>query len=325
MAISKARTRMPRLTAAVATTRMPRLTAAVATTRMPRLTAAVATAAVVLLLVSSRGLRRGACSSQRTVPLLPPAPNGSQLLYVLRGSNATASLLASYQQMQRDLGADRVFLTFDDTHGPWPHGNATRMTSPRTPDSPHVLLFNQSEAEAVTAGVTEHMQYFEQPSLVLFYRHIGDSISYQHVWRLENDVRCNGNYSQCLAPSAALAHDLLCSWEPMHITAGANVWRFSQLGGALADVPMCERHGCFVPVMRISQRALGLGSQAMGLSSGYMEVFWSTLLAQAGMTMAVLPAESIGWLEYFVNYAVQSKQHSVPSTPDNRLYHPIKE
>lgn len=117
------------------------------------LQAAAAMATALLLLLSSAALRQAP-------PSQPAAPQGDAplLLYVLRGSNASDGLLAAFQKLQWELGADRTFLLFDDTRGPWRFGNTVRASSSRGPGSPNVVLFNQAEGVATMRGVADEMQ-----------------------------------------------------------------------------------------------------------------------------------------------------------------------
>lgn len=82
----------------------------------------------------------------------------SKLLYVMHGHNASSTFLAAFQQLQRDLGSDRIFVVFDDTRRAWPFGDAVRMTQPRSSGSPNVLLFNRFEAMEVLGNVAEETQ-----------------------------------------------------------------------------------------------------------------------------------------------------------------------
>lgn len=121
-------------------------------------TAAAATA--LLLLYSSAPLWQAPPAGQPTQSRTAAAPSDAapQLLYVLRGSNASDGLLAAFRKLQRELGAERTFLLFDDTRAAWPHGKTVRASSPRRPGSPNVVLFNESEGVAVMRGVEEEMQ-----------------------------------------------------------------------------------------------------------------------------------------------------------------------
>lgn len=123
------------------------------------LQAAAAAATALLLLCSGAALWQAAPAGQPALSR-PTAPKDAapQLVYVLRGSNASDGLLAAFRKLQWDLGAERTFLLFDDSQGPWPHGEAVRASSPRSPGAPSVVLFNQSEGVAVMRGVEDEMQ-----------------------------------------------------------------------------------------------------------------------------------------------------------------------
>lgn len=120
--------------------------------------AAAAAATALLLLFTSTAVWQAAPRPPTLSRPAAPSNHAPQLLYVLRGSNASDGLLAAFQKLQRDLGADRTFLLFDDTRGPWPFGRAVRASSPRVPGSPSVVLFNKAEGVATMRGVADEMQ-----------------------------------------------------------------------------------------------------------------------------------------------------------------------
>lgn len=77
----------------------------------------------------------------------------SRTIYILRASISHAAILAVYEKMQLELGAENVYLTFDDTSATWPHSPTIRMTEPRPlRGAPHVLLLNRTECEAVAGS-----------------------------------------------------------------------------------------------------------------------------------------------------------------------------
>lgn len=246
---------------------------------------------------------------------------GIRTLYVIRAHSNISVVNDVFQKMQRELGVNNVFLTFDDTLTNWPFGESMRITQLRTRKSPNVLLFNRSECEAVMVGVSQHMQYWDQPALVLFHRHMAD-ISYDYLWRFESDVRCNGDYMECLSGTFALHQDLICSHAPNQNTAGDPGWHWFKISGRLANVTLNQRWGCFTPAVRLSRRAMQLVSDEMGVSSGFLEVFYPTLIAHHGLTMTELPVYDRGYIGLHPEEAV--KLLDIPHK-DNRLYHPVKD
>lgn len=112
--------------------------------------------------------------------------NGSTI-FTLLASASTPGTLSVLRHMQRDLGAHRVFLLFDDTNSAWTALPAVRLTAQRGPAAPRVLLFNRSEADAVAGRMAGQgwQNYYESPSLALLYRHLGGTVPFEHVWRIE--------------------------------------------------------------------------------------------------------------------------------------------
>jgi len=175
----------------------------------------------------------------------PAHSNDTRTLYLLCTHSNISAVHALYQKMQQDLGADNVFLLFDDTSLVWPHAESMRITEPRSHQSPHVLLFNRTECEAVMGGITEHMPYFDQPPLVLFHRYMA-GVGYDFVWRFDSDVRCNGQYAECLAGTSSMYHDFICP-GPVALNAGGDTgWHWTRLGGRLASVPLENRRVSWV-------------------------------------------------------------------------------
>ena len=84
-------------------------------------------------------------------------------------------------------------------------------------------------------------------------------------------MRCKGHFAECLASTATLPHDMLCTWSWRHKEQPE--WdKWQLLAGRLRAVPVAWRRSCFAPLLRLSRRAMRLISQEMGRSAGYMEV-----------------------------------------------------
>lgn len=108
-------------------------------------------------------------------------------LFMLQSSSATPNTLGLLRQLQRDLGANRVVLVFDDTHAAWKLTPTQRITEPRRHSSPSVLLFNQKEADVLSGSLAGKgdMDHFGLPVLPLLLRHLNGSVPFQHLWRIE--------------------------------------------------------------------------------------------------------------------------------------------
>lgn len=287
----------------------------------------------------------GGSQMQAAGPSSAPAPSsGSQLVsaaashsrtvFVLRAGSSHASVLAEFKKMQSELGTDNVFLTFDDTAAVWPHSPTIRMTEPRPSNgAPHVLLLNRTECQGMAGNGAnwDFMNYWEQPSLALFLRHMA-SEPFDYVWRWEDDVRCSGTYTGCLQGMDAMPHDLLCALPLANYSPEGEGWgHWDKLTGHLANVPKERRHGCFLPLMRISRRALELTSADLKLSGGFMEVYYPTLFSEHNMSIGALPQEHLGYMRAAPadpadQLRLTQEFHDVIfQKSDGRFYHPIKD
>lgn len=176
------------------------------------------------------------------------------------------------------------------------------------------------------------MNYWEQPSLALFLQHMAGE-PFDYVWRWEADVRCSGSYTGCLQSMDALPHDLLCAHSLKIYTPEGEGWgQWVRLAGHLANnTPKERRHGCFLPIMRLSRRALELAYEDLKVSSGFMEVYYPTLFAEHNMSIAELPPEHIGYMrakpaDPADQVRLTQEFHDIISQKaDGRFYHPIKD
>lgn len=173
----------------------------------------------------------------------------------------------------------------------------------------------------------EHMPYWEQPAIVLFLRHMAQE-SFDYIWNWETDVRCNGHYADCLADTATMPQDLLCALPPYSNAEWKDWARWHQLAGRLGETPREHRHGCFMPFFRLSRRALELVDAELQVSTGYLEIFFPTLMIQHNLTLGAVPTYDIGIVRYEdLRYLKLTKEfvENFARKPDGRFYHPVKD
>jgi len=266
-----------------------------------------------------------------------PQPSTQNTIYVLQASSSPGSTLKIYKAMVADLGADNVFLLFDDTHNAW-NIKQKGFTSTRLNNISvknlfhHVLLFNASDVPQIPFD--PYNEYWQTPTVLKFFEKV---IEGQHkfakssyFWFFEEDVRCNGHYLDCLAPSMSSVADLLCfdlrSWS----WSNKDWAHWGEIGGWLAwSVPRWRRASCFMPFRRLSRTALRRLAVSSKASGGYLEVYYPTLFTQKGLECATTPDDMVGtnvWqdpgtaeLVEPVEDVLQKKKCS-----DGRFYHPIK-
>ena len=141
--------------------------------------------------------------------------------------------------MQDDLGAENVYLLYDDTKQSWPGPSLPSQRAAvapleRRPET-HILLFNEEECQAVNdRKYWTYNEYWQETAMLLFFTWLDKEFSY--IWSFEDDVRCNGHFSKCLAPLASVTADLVC----IKITAydDYKAWfHWDTIGGELLRLP----------------------------------------------------------------------------------------
>lgn len=268
-----------------------------------------------------------------------PQPSTRNTIYVLQASSSPRSTLQIYKAMIADLGADNVFLLFDDTHEAWTikhkRFSSTRLFNVSVGNLSHqIFLLNASDSSPDLEGFDPTNEYWQTPTILKFFKTV---IEPQHkfakasyFWFFEEDVRCNGHYLDCLAPSLSSFADLLCFDLQIWSWSNKNWAHWGEIGGWLAwSVPRRRRASCFMPFRRLSRTALrqmAVDSQASG---GYLEVYYPTLFTQKGLECASMPDAMVGtniWqgpraaeLSEPVEDVVQKK-----ACFDAKFYHPIK-
>lgn len=260
-------------------------------------------------------------------------------LYVLLASHSRNDTFEIYKKLRRDLGKKNVFLLYDDTVAPWEFGPGSRLYGYGNTHSSkldYVYFFNATEARAQLSNfpvgdnidgesdIPDFVEYWQETTLVAFYEnHLRNSpIKFDYLWTFEADLRCNGRYDQCLAPTVDQKEDLLCldirqfrndsDWEWPHW------WK---LQGAIDSVPYTSRMKCFMPLRRFSRAALDILSTELVRSRGYCEIFIPTLFTTFGLNLGTIDERSIGLVEY------RGKAETVLNEAtclDNRFYHPYK-
>jgi len=82
-----------------------------------------------------------------------------------------------------------------------------------------------------------------------------------------------------------------------------------------------------MPLLRLSRRAVEVASQQMGAASGFMEVFYPTLLAQHGLTIGVVPPERVGVVKFdypWEGHGLTEQYPQIQAHHDGKWYHPVK-
>lgn len=118
-------------------------------------------------------------------------------LYVLRTHVWNSPIQRMYEQMQADLGHQRVWILCDVTHG----------IPDELPQTSRLVKTTEDECRAVNP--LHHTSYYNAETVfLLFDEWVSDD--YDYVWFIEYDVRCIGNWRSAL--TAAVSSAPLADW-----------------------------------------------------------------------------------------------------------------
>lgn len=237
-------------------------------------------------------------------------------VYILQAAGNTTAAFGTFRQMQRQLGASNVFMLVDDTHLQL-EGCVRAAQRARQPGDSNVICINHNESLIVnrTGFGINHQEGSKQ---LLVYRYLAKS-PFRFLWTIEADIRCNGNWHACLQRTDALPDDFVCRL-PSKNAWNSTDWWWNSFAGDLAGLPLKERWGCWMQIRRFSRRALDLLEAQVGRSSGFMEVYYSTLYMSKGFSVGAVDEEDVG----LFSFDARGVLAGYPTFQDDKLYHPIK-
>ena len=193
---------------------------------------------------------------------------------VIRAHALDAPLLECFRRTRADLGIDRVFVLFDNTHGGW--------TPLQTDLADATLVVDDASCFAINAM---HVTDRETPeaSIVMMHdwlraRRAGPV---DYVWFVEHGARCCHHE---LATCDVIDADFMA-----HGCAGEDRSRLEGLIAARA--PLAERIGASVRIVRVSRAFVEKLRSEFGRSTGSCEVYLPTLCATTpGLIAAAIPS-----------------------------------
>lgn len=268
---------------------------------------------------------------------------------VLRAHRLDGGTLELLDRLRRDLGRERVFVVFDDTRGAW------------TSRDPSVDLTEGADVLVVTDDACER----ENPMHRKGYGHDAASWSFWHpetamvlahewlarergvtadlVWFVEYDVRCQGSFADVFAECDAIAGDVMACGRSAGDQSRLRLssedpgwcWWANGLEGEIAGrVGREALVGCFFPVVRLSRAGAAALRAEFGRSTGFCEVYVSTLIATTpGLVAAPIPVRSLGHFLYspsitpkdWSEHDAAAAELTAAGTPfPARLFHPVK-
>lgn len=165
---------------------------------------------------------------------------------------------------------------------------------------------------------------------------------FEYYWLIEHDVRFTGNWSLLFDYFESADDDLIGTHIERHTTLSSQWYWWSSLTHPTKKIPDTQKLRCFMPIYRISLRAL-LYIERMHKQGwvGHMELLIPTLLAQGGFKLRdfggvgefVGPADrnrfylDYGWDQETMQKGTmrwQPPHYFVWYKPNNKLYHPVK-
>lgn len=216
-----------------------------------------------------------------------------------------------YRKMQKDLGAENVFVLFDNTKNQLKGVSEANMILFTTEDCCKINRLHRCNKRQIEA------------QLLLFEERCGRA--YNYLWLIEYDVACDGNWKEALGKVSSSNEDFLATMVCTY--ADRILWNgWFQLTGPRWLKPSLTRRVCsFFPVVRMSRKLIETMRNHCGQYSGFCEVFVPTLAFEKGLSCGNLPQEMLG--DYFTyEESPRSKEKAfVLENPqhDHRLYHPI--
>ena len=289
-------------------------------------------------------------------------PVARRSVYVIFSHSNQEATVGLMKQMQMQLGVpDNVFIFYDDSFEAWRAtpfyttirasffvsssirgssgsiSNAKTSTKAQTRESYHqrrIIIANRGDW-GIYRATAHGIQVSVGSQLLLFYNVLRQIIpDFEYLWQFEEDVRCNGDFKNCLLHKTVdMKEDFICV-NPCQNTMNDTEWWWHDLQGSFASIPFKERWGCWVQMVRYSRRALDqlVAEEANReeKNSGFVEVYLSTVFKFRNISVGAFPVESLGrwvpnWLRYSGCPFHGRYKARRPTYIDDKLYHPIKE
>lgn len=248
-------------------------------------------------------------------------------VFVLRTHVFNPYVQQTFLKMQRQLGAENVFLLFDATKGgvdaPTVHWNKPEGVA----SGPAIITINERDCQQINrlhlegpeAGSMHRVEAHVHACYKAIRRH------YNYLWFIEYDVYCQ-DYNAVAQACNGIDADMLTSGNRKHrllTIRNKPKWHWwPSLFGEIAQTPMSQRLGCFFPINRFSVRLLQVIEQNLSKSTGYCEVYFPTLCRQNGLAVKLMPRWLFGTFRF---------QPNIPETAIRRLhkkefrmFHPVK-
>lgn len=250
-----------------------------------------------------------------------PVPNNIKrdmrpYIVCLRAHKSDALTCFNAYKLIAEVGRDRVLLLFDNSRTEF-HGSELQRIFPEE----NVVLVTDEECKRMHVYHKSQWETVEA-AFVSVYLHALKNLPVQwdDIWIIESDVYCDGKYLDLLD---ACAHD--CKEDLIGINGVVPndntenwVW-WNHLEGRIASVPVQDRAGLFIAVLRGSRHFFETLEQSMNIDSGFAEVFLPTLAKYSGLSQGWIPNKYMGDMDWQRVAGI----YDLPRKGDGKIYHKV--
>jgi len=245
-------------------------------------------------------------------------------IYILRTHKWNAKIEQNFSTF---LSMENAYVVHDDTRNKeYPAGCEVRCFNSNVNEHPNerYLLVNEKECKQTNPL---HSSLWEHPNTLLeILANYFEPLDYDHMWVVEYDVYCHGDWKSCLLACDGKTEDFLATELKEYPQSRAWYhWKTKPLfkvGKSIKPPVLNECIKCFFPVTRYSKRFLRHLNEKRGHCIAFCEIYVPTICKLNAFTIGDVEKEIIG--SYFSYSSWKDKNKTLHLPFDNRLYHPDK-
>lgn len=228
-------------------------------------------------------------------------------------------IIGNIAKMAAEIPNKRLILCYDNTTASYCADDWAHIPGLE------VMLFTFDDCLAANPTHMKTRDNYDSIIGIMYDRILRHDGEWAYLWFIENDVMCKGNWGATLARVTNRKEDMLatavdnynpCSagwggWDALHY------WK---------DVPLNERWKAFVPIGRYSRRYIEKLRAMLGITSGWIEIYLSTLCVKSGFALANLPPDMFGpWFDWIARDEATWNSYLVADDGQNNVVvHPVK-
>lgn len=250
-------------------------------------------------------------------------------VYTLRTHEINDSVKLLYEKLVDDVGQDNVFVLYDATNFKLPLDCPISSDKIYVVDDSLCLKNNSYHDKGHRSGSASMSFWHPETSFVLmgYWLSLVKKIEYDYVWFIEYDVYCNGSFARALQKCDKVSADFMARGRdngPENFRVGSvDPWCWwGELHGEIAKVPQSNRVGCFLPLVRCSKKMLETMRHQFNKSTGFCEVYMTTLAVKENLVAKPVPLEALGIFRY--RPTITDEELHAFHGPTDVLFHPKK-